>query len=62
MSFSLPKFHKVACFFIQATYPSLSGLFSSQSKVIPKDFTVAFIKGVSVDSYWGQVLSIRFRT
>lgn len=62
MPCSLPTFNKVAYFFIEATYPSLSGLFRSQSNVIPKDLTLAFLKGKSVNSYWGHVPSMSFRT
>ena len=62
MSFSLSKCYKVASFVMQATYPSVAGLFRSRSNVTPKDFTLPFHQGMSVNSSWGHVLSLSFRT
>lgn len=52
MTLSLPKCDEVAYFIKQATYLNLSGLLRSQNNVIPKDLTLAFIKGMSVNNYW----------
>lgn len=62
MSFSLTKLNNVASFSMQATYPSLSDLFRSLSNVILKNFKFFFIKEMSVNSLWGHVLSISFRS